>query len=84
MADSFGSYTYAFYMSGAVVIAGSCIPFLLLFTKTKEPGEEVSESLELNDAIDGISVTMNADGKGKETEADTGSQEKTFVFVSSV
>ena len=33
MADSLNSYTYAFYMAGAVVIAGACIPFLLLCTK---------------------------------------------------
>ena len=48
MADTLGSYTHAFYMSGAVVIAGACIPFLLLFIKTRDAGEEdeeVSQSL---------------------------------------
>ena len=85
MADSFGSYTYAFYMSGAVVIAGACIPFLLPFTKTAEPGAKSrEESWELNDALDGISVTMNPDDKAEETGADTGSRDKTFVCLSSV
>lgn len=88
MADSFGSYTYAFYMSGAVVIAGACIPFLLFFTRTKEPGAKtsdvLSESWELNDVIDGISITMNPDDKAEETGAETGSRDKTFVCLSSV
>lgn len=84
MADSLGSYTHAFYMSGAVVIAGACIPFLLLFAKTKETREEVSESWVLNDAIDEISVTMNQDDIGEETGTDPGSRGKTIVCVSSV
>lgn len=37
MADSLGSYTHAFYMAGSVVIAGACIPFLLLCMKKREP-----------------------------------------------
>ena len=45
MADSLGTYTHAFYMSGAAVIVGACIPFLLLFTNTKEPGTERRETL---------------------------------------
>ncbi|KAL9970945.1 hypothetical protein ACROYT_G023409 [Oculina patagonica] len=84
MADTLGSYTHAFYMSGAVVIAGACIPFLLLFTKTKETREEVSESWVLNDAIDEISVTVNQDDIGEETGTDPGSRVKTIVCVSSV
>ena len=41
MADSFNSYTRAFYMAGAVVIAGASIPFLLFCTKTRrEPGHD--------------------------------------------
>ena len=37
MADSLKSYTPAFYMAGAVVIAGACIPYLLLCIKRREP-----------------------------------------------
>ena len=41
MADSLNSYTHAFSMAGAVVIAGACIPFLLFCTKKRrEPGED--------------------------------------------
>ena len=65
MADTLGSYTHAFYMSGAVVIAGACIPFLLLFTKTKDPGA--------NEAMDEISVPVNPDDIGEETGTDLGS-----------
>ncbi|PFX23571.1 hypothetical protein AWC38_SpisGene11862 [Stylophora pistillata] len=46
MADSLNSYTHAFYMSGTVVIAGACIPFLLLFTKKR--GSEKQEAVELD------------------------------------
>ena len=85
MADTLGSYTHAFYMSGAVVIAGACIPFLLLFTKTKDPvsntREGVSKSLVLNDAIHEISITMNPDDKGERTGADSGSLGGTVVCL---
>ena len=40
MADSLNSYTPAFYMAGAVVLAGACIPFMLLCTKKRDPGRE--------------------------------------------
>ena len=66
MADTLGSYTHAFYMSGAVVIAGACIPFLLLFTKTKDPCA--------NEAMDEISVPVNPDDIGEETGTDLGSR----------
>ena len=38
MADTLDTYTHAFYMSSALVIAGACIPFLMLLMK--EPGYE--------------------------------------------
>ena len=41
MADSLDSYTPAFYMSGAIVIAGACIPFLFLCAKRRrDPGRD--------------------------------------------
>jgi len=87
MADSLGTYTHAFYMSGAVVIAGACIPFLLLFTNTKEPGTRTRETLsdlwELNGPIKEIPVTMDT-GQGGETEADPSSGESFIVWTSSV
>ena len=88
MADSLGSYTHAFYMCGAVVIAGACIPCLLSFAKTNDPDaktiEEESESWELNDAIDEISLTMNPNYNGEETGTYPGSREKPIVCISSV
>ncbi|XP_020630410.1 monocarboxylate transporter 3-like [Orbicella faveolata] len=87
MADSLGTYTHAFYMSGAVVIAGACIPFLLLFTNTKEPGTRTRETLsdlwELNGPIKEIPVTMDTE-QGGETEADPSSGESFIVWTSSV
>ena len=70
MADSLGSYTHAFYMSGAVVIAGACIPFLLLFTKTKESRETLPDLWHFNEAMDDISVTMDP-RLGEETNTDS-------------
>ncbi|KAJ7393162.1 hypothetical protein OS493_006128 [Desmophyllum pertusum] len=70
MADSLNSYTHAFYMAGAVVLAGACIPFLLLFAKSKEPGEEMNE-------------LMNPHG-GQETGMDPGTQETSIAFTSSL
>ena len=70
MADSLNSYTHAFYMAGAVVLAGACIPFLLLFAKSKEPGEEMNE-------------IMNPHG-GQETGMDPGSQETSIACTSSL
>ena len=35
MADFLHSYTPAYYMAGAVVLAGACIPFMLLCTNKK-------------------------------------------------
>ena len=88
MADTLGSYTHAFYMSGAVVIAGACVPFLLLFTKTKDTvaaaGEQVSELWVRNGVTDEIGVAMNPDDKGEETGTDPGSWGKTVVCVSFV
>ena len=40
MADSSNSYTHAFYMAGAAVLAGACVPFLLLFTKRSDPASD--------------------------------------------
>jgi len=87
MADSLGTYMLSFYMSGAVVIAGACIPFLLLFTNTKEPGTRTRETLsdlwELNGPIKEIPVTMDTE-QGEETEADPSSGESFIVWTSSV
>ena len=55
MADSLNSYTHAFYMAGAVVMAGAFIPFLLLCIKKRRnparrrwatlgPNEELAEA----------------------------------------
>jgi len=82
MADSLGSYTHAFYMSGAVVIAGACIPFLLLFiTRTKESRETLPDLWHFNEAMDDISVTMDP-RLGEETNTD--SRWSSIVFPSSV
>jgi len=74
-------------MSGAVVIAGACIPFLLLFTNTKEPGTKRKETLsdlwELNGPIKELPVTMDAE-HGERTEADPSSRESFIVITSSV
>ena len=51
MADSLGSYTPAFYMAGAVVIAGACIPFLLLFIKKREPARDRWATLGPNEEL---------------------------------
>ena len=80
MADSLGSYTHAFYMSGAVVIAGACIPFLLLFAKTKEPRETLPDLWEFNEGMDDISVTMDP-RLGEDTN--TGSRRSSIVCSSS-
>ena len=70
MADSLGFYTRAFYMSGAVVIAGACVPFLLLFTKRKESREASPDIWHFNEAMDDISVTMNPRlGEGTTTDS---------------
>ena len=80
MADSLGSYTRAFYMSGAVVIAGACLPFLLLFTK-KESRETLPDLWHFNEAMDDISVTIDP-RLGEETN--TGSRRSSIVCQSSV
>lgn len=81
MADSLNSYTHAFYMSGAVVLAGACIPFLLLFTKTREPGAR--ESLELDEREETGSIAMIRD-TGEEIGTEPGSNRTNVVSVSSV
>ena len=40
MADSLNSYAPAFYMAGGVVLAGACVPFLLLCTKKRDPARD--------------------------------------------
>ena len=45
LADKIGSYEPAFYMSGAILIVGAAIPFLLLFIRTGP----VQENCELTD-----------------------------------
>lgn len=80
MADSLGTYTHAFYMSGAVVIAGACIPFLLLFTKTKESRKTLPDLWQFNEGMDDISVTMDP-RLGEETN--TGSRRNSIVCPSS-
>ena len=47
MADRFGTYESAFYMSGSVVMLAAAIPFVLLFIRRKESdfgGEKGQES----------------------------------------
>lgn len=51
MADSLGSYTHAFYMAGAVVIAGAYIPFLLLCIKKREPARDRWATLGPNEEL---------------------------------
>ena len=51
MADSLGSYTHAFYMAGSVVIAGACIPFLLLCMKKREPARDRWATLGPNEEL---------------------------------
>ena len=75
------SYTHALYMSGAVVVAGACIPFLLLFAKTKEPA--ASETWKLNEIKETGSVTMIADAE-EEIDTEPNSNRITVVFTSSV
>lgn len=88
MADSLGFYTHAFYMSGAVVIAGACLPFLLLFTKTREPGTMRTESLsnlwELNGPMKEITTVAMDPEQGDETRTDPSSRENFIVCTSTV
>lgn len=81
MADSLDTYTHAFHMSGAVVIAGAFIPFLLLFTKTKESRETLQDLSHYNEAMDDTSVIM--DPRLGE-EANAGSPQSSIVCQSSV
>ena len=86
MADTLGTYTHAFYMSGAVVIAGACIPFLLLFTKV---GFESRTTLldRWHDHEDGriqeITATMDLK-QGENTKSETGSKENFILHISTV
>jgi len=48
MADKFGSYNAAFYMSGSVVMLAAVIPFVLLFTKRGEMVHEDEKTQELD------------------------------------
>lgn len=84
MADILGSYTHAFYMSGAVVIAGACISFLLLFTKTREPGELFSDLWGLNEAMKEIATVAMDTEQGEETQTDSSSRENFIVCTSAV
>ena len=45
LADTLGSYEPAFYMSGAILIVGAAIPFLLLFIRN-EPVQEICELID--------------------------------------
>ena len=81
MADSLDSYTHAFHMSGAVVIAGAFIPFLLLFSKSKESRETLPDLSHFNEAVDDISVIMDP-RQGE--EANTGSRRSSIVYPSPV
>ncbi len=72
MADSLGSYTHAFYMAGAVVIAGACIPFLLLCTKKREPGRDRWATLGPNEEL--------ADTRSPST-ADTSDWRRSAVYM---
>lgn len=81
MADSLGFYTHAFYMSGAVVIAGACIPSLLFFTKRNESRVTLPDIWHFNEAMDDISVTIDP-RLGEETT--TGSRRNSIVCPSSV
>ena len=38
LADSYQSYNPAFYMAGAVVLVGACLPFMLLCPKNERKG----------------------------------------------
>ena len=51
MADSMGSYTHAFYMAGAVVLAGACIPFFLLCKKERSPARDPWATLGPNEEV---------------------------------
>lgn len=84
MADILGSYTHAFYMSGAVVIAGACISFLLLFTYTREPGELFSDLWGLNGAMKEIATVAMDTEQGEETQTDSSSRENFIVCTSAV
>ena len=48
MAEKFGSYNPAFYMSGSVVMLAAVIPFVLLFTKKGEIAHEDEKTQELD------------------------------------
>ena len=48
MADKFGSYNAAFYMSGSVVMLAAVIPFILFFTKREGNVHEDEKGQELH------------------------------------
>ena len=87
MADTRNTYTHAFYMSGAVVIAGACVPFLLLFTKVREPGYESRTTLldrrHEDKRIEEITATMDLK-QVKKTKSETGTQENFILNISTV
>lgn len=87
MADTIDTYTHAFYMSGAVVIAGACIPFFLLFTKTREPGYESRTTFldrwHEDERIKEITSAMDLKQE-QNTKSETGSQENFILNMSTV